>query len=136
MRPVISICATLLVGMTLAGCSLTAVGGGEEIRIVGGERDGEMYFEPDVITVPAGAEITFVIVNDGRVDHEFESNEKGEAGIEEIIIPPGRTRRVNWTAPSKPGTYPVYCDLPGHRAAGMEFTLVVEEQAAPTGTTP
>jgi len=84
-----------------------------------------MYFEPKVVRVAAGSKVTFVIKNTGKADHEFESIEPGEAGIEEVIIPAGRTRRVNWTAPSKPATYPVYCDLPGHRAAGMEFTLEV-----------
>ncbi len=117
--------ASLLVLLMAAGCTLTAVGGGEEIYILAGERDGRMFFEPEVITVPAGARVTLVIKNEGRVDHEFESGEKGEAGIEEIIIPPGRTRRVAWTAPSEPAVYTVYCDLPGHRAAGMELTLRV-----------
>ncbi len=54
MRPVARISMVLLAGLLLAGCSLTAVGGGEEIYIVAGERDGELYFEPDVITVSAG----------------------------------------------------------------------------------
>jgi uncharacterized cupredoxin-like copper-binding protein len=136
MRPVIGICLLLPLALLFAACGLTAVGGGEEIHIVSGESSEGMYFEPDVITVSAGAEVTFVIKNEGTVDHEFESNERGEAGIEEIIIPPGRTRRVNWTAPSEAGTYPIYCDLPGHRAAGMELTLVVVESTAPTGLAP
>ena len=136
MRLVVGVCLSLLLSLVFVGCSLTAVGGGEEIHIVAGERDGRMFFEPDVITVPVGTRVTFVIKNEGTVDHEFESIEKGEAGIEEIIIPPGRTRRVNWTAPSEPATYPVYCDLPGHRAAGMEFTLVVVDDTAPDGSSP
>lgn len=136
MRTVLRLFPPLLLSLLLAGCSLTAVGGGEEIFIVAGERDGRMHFEPEVITVPVGAKVTFVIKNEGTVDHEFESIEKGEAGIEEIIIPPGRTRRVNWTAPPEPGSYPVYCDLPGHRQAGMELTLRVVEPLAPGATPP
>ncbi len=136
MRRVAGISLLLPLALLFAACGLTAVGGGEEIHIVSGEGSEGMYFEPDVITVSAGAEVTFVITNEGSVDHEFESSERGEAGIEEIIIPQGRTRRVNWTAPSKAGTYPVYCDLPGHRAAGMELTLVVVEPTTPTGSAP
>ena len=121
---------TLLITLTVAAlvfsaCSLTAVGGGEEIIVTARETADGMSFEPDVITVEAGAEVTFVIKNEGKLDHEFESGGEGEAGIEEIIIPPGRSRRVNWTAPDEPGSFPVYCDLPGHRAAGMEITLKV-----------
>ncbi|MDP2950684.1 MAG: cupredoxin domain-containing protein [Chloroflexota bacterium] len=126
MRALVALASLLLLSLLiLSAC--TTVSGGEEIPIVAGERDGQMYFEPKVVTVKAGSKVTFVIKNTGKVDHEFESIEPGEAGIDEIIIPPGRTRRVNWTAPSKPATYPVYCDFPGHRAAGMEFTLEVVE---------
>ncbi|MEE8369805.1 MAG: plastocyanin/azurin family copper-binding protein [Dehalococcoidia bacterium] len=131
MNGIATVGASLLVLLVAAGCTLTAVGGGEEIYIFAGERDGGMYFEPEVITVSAGDQVTFVIKNEGAVDHEFESGEKGEAGVEEIIIPPGRTRRVAWTAPSEPATYTLYCDLPGHRAAGMALTLRVLPVAEP-----
>lgn len=130
MKSVAGIWLSLLLAVVFAACGLTAVGGGEEIHIAAGERSDGMYFEPDVISVAAGTEVTFIVENQGTVDHEFESNEPGEAGIEEIIIPAGRTRRVNWTAPSEAGTYPVYCDLPGHRQLGMDLTLVVVEPSA------
>ena len=121
-------CSLLAAGLLFSACSLTAVGGGEEIRIIAGERSDGMFFEPAEITVAAGAQVTFVIKNEGSVDHEFESYREGEAGIAEIIVPPGGTRRVNWTAPSHAATFAVYCDLTGHRAAGMELTLKVEER--------
>ncbi|HXF51487.1 MAG TPA: cupredoxin domain-containing protein [Dehalococcoidia bacterium] len=121
----IALTLALLGALALAGCGLTAVGQGEEIVVRAGERGDKMYFEPKHIVVQAGATVTFVIRNEGTQDHEFESAEEGEAGIEEIIVPPGRTRRVVWTAPSEPAVYPVYCDLPGHREAGMELTLEV-----------
>ncbi len=136
MRPVVVLLLLVVVSLVFAGCSLTAVGGGEEIFIEAGERDGKLYFKPDVVTVTVGTRVTFVIKNVGTVDHEFESIEKGEAGIEEIIIPPGRTRKVTWTAPSEPTTYPVYCDLPGHRAAGMEFELVVVDDTSLSESSP
>jgi len=118
-------CCLLVAGLVFGGCSLTTVSGGEEITIVAGERSDGMFFEPAEITVATGARVTFVIKNEGSQDHEFESYREGEAGIGEIIIPPGGTRRVSWTAPSKAATFPLYCDLPGHRAAGMEITLKV-----------
>ena len=118
-------CCLLAAGLVFGGCSLTTVSGGEEITIVAGERSDGMYLEPSEITVAAGAKVTFVVKNEGKVDHEFESGGDREAGIDEIIIPPGATRRVSWTAPSEAASFPVYCDLPGHRAAGMEATLRV-----------
>ena len=126
MKPAVIVFASLLAAaLVFSGCSLTEVSGGEEITIVAGERSDGMYLEPSEITVAAGAKVTFVVKNEGKVDHEFESGGDREAGIDEIIIPPGGTRRVNWTAPSEAATFPVYCDLPGHRAAGMEITLKV-----------
>ncbi len=108
--------------LSLAACT---VGSGREIGIVAGERNSNpaMYFEPKRVTVRAGETVSFVVRNDGVVDHEFESD---EAGIEEVIIPARGTRRVAFEAPSRPGEYPVYCDLTGHRDAGMELILVVE----------
>ena len=126
MKTLTFLAVTLTVAaLAFSACSLTAVGGGQEITVTARETEDGMSFEPAVITVEAGDEVTFVIKNAGTVDHEFESIAEGEAGIEEIIIPPGRSRRVNWTAPDEPGSFPVYCDLPGHRAAGMELTLEV-----------
>lgn len=108
-------------GISFAGCAGTV---GREVSVVAGEADGKrMYFEPGEIRVRAGERVTFIIRNDGKLDHEFESD---EAGIEEVLIPSGRTRRATWTAPKQPGRYPVYCDIAGHREAGMELVLVVE----------
>jgi uncharacterized cupredoxin-like copper-binding protein len=118
------LCAALAI---LAFAACTSVGGGEEIPVVADENGGRMSFEPKVINVAPGQEVTFVVKNEGDQDHEFESD---EAGIEEVIIPAGRERRVNWTAPSRPATFPVYCDLPGHREAGMELSVGVGEQGA------
>ncbi len=113
--------ATLLL-IALAGCTVAS---GRDIGIVAGERNSNpsMYFEPKRVTVRAGETVTFVVKNEGTVDHEFESD---EAGIGEVVAPPGRTRRLAFESPSRPGEYPVYCDLPGHREAGMELVLVVE----------
>jgi uncharacterized cupredoxin-like copper-binding protein len=103
------------------------VGGGEEIPVVADETAGAMSFEPKVIKVAPGQEVTFVVKNEGNQEHESESD---EADIEEVIIPASRERRVNWTAPSRPAPFPVYCDLPGHREAGMELSVGAGEQGA------
>lgn len=106
---------------------LAACGGASAAREIGvSARDlpeGKYAFEPAVLTVRPGEKVTFVVKNDGKQDHEFEG---AEAGIEEIVVAPGKAKRAAWQAPSKSGTYPVYCDLPGHRAGGMELTLVVQ----------
>ncbi len=116
----------LALAIALAASALACQGeAGREIAITAGERpDGSMYYEPAQVQVRPGEKVTFVITNRGSQDHEFESD---EAGIEEVVVPAGRTRRVHWQAPSRPQTFPAYCDLPGHREAGMELTIVVQE---------
>jgi len=110
----------LLLGLALLAACAGEGRQGREIAIT----IGEYFFRPERVTVAAGERVTFVVRNEGRLDHEFESD---EAGIEEVLIPPGKTRRVNWQAPDKPGSFPVYCDLPGHREKGMEMILEVKE---------
>ncbi|MDO8530588.1 MAG: cupredoxin domain-containing protein [Dehalococcoidia bacterium] len=110
--------------LTTACGEVSNASGGQEIIITAGERSGgRQFFEPQEVTVPAGARVSFVIKNVGSEDHEFESE---EAHVEEVVVPPGRERRATWTAPTQPGRYPAYCDLPGHRAMGMEMTLIVK----------
>jgi uncharacterized cupredoxin-like copper-binding protein len=116
--------APLAAAVLLASASLACSGSeGRRIDITAGDRpDGSMYFEPKTITVQPGETVTFYVRNDGSGDHEFESD---EAAIEEVVIPKGRLRKVTWTAP-KSGEYPIYCDITGHRQAGMELTVRVQ----------
>jgi uncharacterized cupredoxin-like copper-binding protein len=107
--------------IALAAASFACSGEeGRRIDIVEGDRaDGSMYMLPANLTIAPGEKVTFYIKNEGTGDHEFESD---EAGIDEVVIPVGKTRKVTWTAP-KSGEYPIYCDITGHRAAGMELTV-------------
>ena len=41
-----------------------------------------------------------------------------------VALPPGETQTVVINA--KPGSYEYYCNVPGHKEAGMVGTLVVE----------
>ncbi|WBL37091.1 cupredoxin domain-containing protein [Tepidiforma flava] len=116
--------APLAAAALLAAVSLACSGSeGRRIDIAAGEGPGSaMYFEPNTITVQPGEKITFYVRNDGSGDHEFESD---EAAIEEVVIPKGRLRKITWTAPQR-GEYPIYCDITGHRQAGMELIVRVQ----------
>ena len=71
------------------------------------------HFSPDAITVPAGRPITFVIVNNDPIDHEWIV---GDAALHE------RQTTVTFASP---GTLTFVCHLPGHEAYGMTGTLLV-----------
>ena len=55
-----------------------------------------------------------------------------------FLVPAGQSRDLTYqmTIPNKPGTYTIYCSIPGHRAAGMEATVDVGAAAAPEGGAP
>lgn len=80
----------------------------------------DIYFEPKEITIPANTDVTFALPNDGVSSHDFSIDALNVA----VALPPGETQTVVINA--KPGSYEYYCNVPGHKEAGMVGTLVVE----------
>lgn len=80
----------------------------------------DIYFEPKEVTIPADTDVTFTLPNDGVTLHDFSIDELGI----QVDIPPGETQEITINAPA--GTYEYYCAVPGHKAAGMVGTLIVE----------
>ena len=82
---------------------------------------GEMYFEPSDFTIPADTDVTISISNaNGALPHNFTIDGTDYA----VDFEAGATAEiaVNLAA----GTYEFYCDIPGHKEAGMVGTLTVE----------
>ncbi len=82
---------------------------------------GEMYYDPDVLVATAG-EITVTFENVGIVEHDFVIEEVGDLDVVGMVDP---GERATGTVELEPGTYTVYCTVPGHRNAGMQATLEV-----------
>lgn len=80
----------------------------------------EMAFVPDPVEVPV-ADARLRLVNDGEVPHSFVVTELGKGSPD---VDPGEVFILDLTD-QDPGTYAVICDLPGHREAGMETTLIL-----------
>jgi uncharacterized cupredoxin-like copper-binding protein len=72
-------------------------------------------------TLPAGS-YSFEVANDGKIEHDLvvEGN-----GVDEKTqtIEAGDTATLK--VDLKPGTYDVYCSIPGHKQAGMDVKLTV-----------
>lgn len=81
-----------------------------------------LRFEPDAVTVAAG-ETTFALINDGSLPHTF-LVEDLEDDLKLTIAGSGDVDSGSITLEA--GEYVFYCDVPGHRGAGMEGTLTVE----------
>ena len=94
-------------------------------------------FDPTRLTVPADVPITFVLVNEDPIDHEWligdeafhERHRHGThvrhgAVPNEVSIPALETVQTTITF-TDPGPVEYICHLPGHEAYGMVGTLVV-----------
>lgn len=110
-----------------------------EIRI---EMSDAMRFSPAEVGVRAGERVRFVLVNKGKLEHEFvlgtmehlkqhAEEMKQHAGMEmehqeqgEVEVPPGKSRTLRWRF-TKPGTYYYGCLVPGHFEAGMVGKVIV-----------
>jgi len=89
----------------LLACSSDAEGREVAIEI------GPEACSPASIPVTPGEAITFKVVNDAGGDREFEGIEGTR--IEEVLVPDGRTRTVNYTVPeTADATYLVKCYSP------------------------
>ncbi len=104
----------------------------------------DFQFSPDSWTIPAGADISIEITNNGSVLHEWVLMQPGvniesEADLpeteEELLadfvyvedeVEAGETKTLTFTAPEA-GTYQVICAIESHFDAGMEGTLTVED---------
>jgi len=96
-------------------------------------------YDSPTYTVPAGAEVTVNLTNNGAIEHEFALLKLGQH-----VTPPfgdkdedkifweldgvdaGETKSDTFTAPTEPGEYDVICGIPGHIEMGMVATLIVK----------
>ena len=95
---------------------------------------GEMYVKPNLTTVPAG-EVKFVARNVGKVEHELmvermpimmdgpgKPTEDAAMGMIEDMAP---MHHGQMALRLKPGKYELFCNVPGHYAAGQKTTITV-----------
>jgi nitrite reductase (NO-forming) len=91
----------------------------------------DIYFSPNLVTIPADTDVTIMLPNEGVTAHNFSVTDHKNPDVKNLNIsvdlPPGETQTVKVNAPA--GTYYFYCNVPGHEAAGMFGYLIVEEGA-------
>jgi mono/diheme cytochrome c family protein/plastocyanin len=98
-----------------------ASGGGEQAAAgpVFTVTSHDIYFDPKEFTIPANTDVTVELPNEGVTLHDFSIDALGIS----VSIQPGATESVVINAP--PGDYEYYCNVPGHKEAGMVGTLHV-----------
>ncbi|QIB74430.1 multicopper oxidase domain-containing protein [Halogeometricum borinquense] len=108
---------------------------GGEITVTG----SEWVLAPDAFQARVGQELTIRFENVGEVAHnltvgEFptdertvaEQDDEGSFIVKTDTIQPGETTSVTFT-PASTGTFPYWCDVAGHREAGMVGEMTVVE---------
>lgn len=80
----------------------------------------DFSFEPDEITAEVGEDLAIVLSSEDLL-HDFTIDELDA----HVVADRGETAEGGLRA-DEAGEFTFYCSVPGHRAAGMEGTLVVE----------
>jgi uncharacterized cupredoxin-like copper-binding protein len=93
----------------------TAPAGDGPTLVVGAQDD--LTFDEDAYEVDAG-DVTFIYRNEGSVAHTLLID-----GVDGFKLSVGREDKGS--VELEPGTYELYCDVPGHEAAGMVAELIV-----------
>jgi plastocyanin len=103
-----------------AGSGESAAGSGGPVAVT----LADFKIEPKEFSVAAGG--TIAVTNDGATPHNLAIE---GSGLRTEAIEPRASSELQ-IAGLAPGTYKAFCEIPGHREAGMEATVTVTEGAA------
>ena len=93
-----------------------AAASGDVVEVLGTDA---LAFEPEELTATAG-EITVELTSGDAILHTFVIDER-----DELVVEAAAGATATGTIELEAGEYIFYCDVPGHREAGMEGTLTV-----------
>jgi plastocyanin len=111
---------------TMGSMGHDGMGHGDNSAVADGARRIEVTatsfaFDPDEMTIEAGEDIAIVLTNDNTLLHDFTVD-----GLDAHVAADAGDTEEGGLRADEPGRYTFYCTVEGHRAAGMEGTLVVE----------
>jgi uncharacterized cupredoxin-like copper-binding protein len=115
----------------LAACSGGTIGGTKPASGGGGGQSfnvtaTEFQFAPNTFSAKAGQKATFNVTNKGTVEHTFVIlSPDGSQELAKLSTQPGETKPLEFT-PKDAGTYPIVCNIAGHKEAGMTGKLEVK----------
>jgi plastocyanin len=81
-----------------------------------------MHFVPDHMELSSGLKTALYLVNKDDIPHSFDVDELGI----HISVPPNSST-IALIQPTEIGEFYLYCDVPGHEAAGMIGTVTVRD---------
>jgi plastocyanin len=86
------------------------------------DASGSLKYAQDSVSASAG-KVTVSMDNPSPLDHDIAIEGNGVEEKGEVV---GKGGVSKFTADLKPGTYTLFCSVPGHREGGMEATLTVK----------
>lgn len=131
-RIVLFVLVSVLLIALLAACSGGTIGGTKPASSGGGGGQSftvtatEFQFAPNTFSAKAGEKVTFKLTNKGTVEHTLVIlSPDGSQELAKLSTQPGETKPLEFT-PKDAGTYPIVCNIAGHKEAGMTGTLEVK----------
>lgn len=111
----------LALSLALAACSGGSPSPSQGVNLNVAGLDTFKY-DPSTLTAKVGQAMMVNLENKGNLDHSFVID---ELSVKLESVKAGSTGHVTFT-PAQAGTFTFYCDVPGHKAAGMTGTLTVD----------
>ena len=122
--------AATLAALLLAACGDDTSDDGVALGVEGGGGAAltveahDVEFDRDAYRIAAGP-VDIEYRQQGTLPHSLVIEEPGGAAVDGFELAVGDTDADRGTVDLPPGDYVIYCDVPGHRAAGMEADLHV-----------
>lgn len=82
-------------------------------------------FSPSSFEVKKGKEIVLAVTSQDRWVHIFKFKDSSLDRVA-VGVMPDETRAITFYAPSEPGEYPFFCDVPGHEYHGEKGVMIVK----------
>jgi plastocyanin len=129
-RVVLFVLVSVLLVALLAACSGGTIGGNKPASGGGGQTFNvtatEFQYSPSTFSAKPGEKVTFKLTNKGTVEHTIVVlSPDGSQELAKLSTQPGETKSLEFT-PKDAATYPIVCNIAGHKEAGMQGTLVVK----------
>ncbi|MEP6871231.1 MAG: cupredoxin domain-containing protein, partial [Anaerolineaceae bacterium] len=86
---------------------------------------------PASIELATGEKVQFEVKNDGKKDREIEGVDGTK--LEEVLVPSGRTRNLDYTAPGSAGAGKIKCYIPGGNTTIIELAIAGDAKTSAGG---
>jgi plastocyanin len=94
------------------------------------EKPPSFVIEPSGVTLIPGENVTVVVHNIGQIQHNFYVGDGGSVAKIDPLIDPGKSATVTFQVPAT-GVTVYYCNVVGHREAGMQGNITLKGAAVP-----